>query len=161
MLSPEFLPARSIEEQLAGQVPVRLDGRTFVLPVLSRRENRVWKASMNAKLEGLFQSMTDESTAGQVMETLMTGDEAIVALVREYDRDNLIPPDEELERDTEAEWLSAFLLCVAASHPFVGLVLSGEPTPETARSQTPTNGHEPTSSPRPSTPGPRGSSKKK
>lgn len=161
MLNPELLPVRTIEEQLAGQIPVKLDGQTFVLPVLSRRDNRVWKQLMSDRLEGLFGDMNDEASSGQVMETLMTGDEVIVELVRAYDKQNRIPPDDDLKNDTDAEWLSAFLVCVAASHPFVGLVLSGETPIRKPNPPTPMNGHAPTSSPRPSTRGPRASSKKK
>lgn len=159
VIRPEMLPARPMEDQLAGLVPVRVDGRTYRLPVLPRKRNRVWKEELSQELGTLFEQM-DSDDPGLLMASLAAADEKVVKLVRAYDYTNLIPPDDEMEADTDAEWLAALLSIVAAAHPFVGLVLSGRdqtPTP----SPIPANGVEHTSSPQPPTGGRRGSSKTK
>ena len=147
-----LLPDRPLEEQLAGTVTLELGGHRYVLPTLTRRQNRAWKERLTGELGGLFGSVQGSNDGGAIMAVLATAGDLVVELVRAYDVTGVIPPDDspELERDTDQEWLRALLACGAAAYPFVGLALEAQrqagvepPSLPTPTGAEPTNGQQP------------------
>lgn len=146
-----ILPSRPLEEQMAGYVTVTLGGQRYELPTLTRRENRSWKEALNERMGTALGTVQGTSDPGAIMTVLAAAGDIVVELVRLYDRQGVIPPDDSpaLERDTDQEWLTALLACGAAAYPFVGLALeaqrqsSAQPEPQ---SPTTTPGPEPTNS---------------
>lgn len=149
-----LLPDRPLSEQMAGEVRVRIGGREYLLPTLTRRQNRRWKDQLNDRLGGAFAGLKTLDDPGAVMQALDGVGDLVPELVREYDQTGVIPPDDDpaLERDTDREWLQALLACAAAAYPFVGLALEAQrqqPTvaPQPGDASPPTTiGHEPTNS---------------
>src|SRR4029078_10437082 len=111
-------------------------------------ENREWKAALNERFGFALGSLQGTNDPATMMAVLPQADDIVVALVRQYDRAGVIPPDDDpaLERDTDQEWMRALLACAAAAYPFVGLALEAQ---RGTAAQSPT-GPEPTNSPQPS-----------
>jgi hypothetical protein len=153
-----LLPSRPLEEQLAGEVSVRIGGQRYVLPTLSRRRNRAWKEQLNGSLGLVLSTVQGTNDPGAIMATLAAASDTVVELVRAYDHTGVIPPDDapELEEDTDEEWLAALLTCGAAAYPFVKLALQAQrqvPQPEPSPAMP--NGHAPTNGQQPNTAGAR------
>jgi hypothetical protein len=141
-----LLPRRDLEQQLAGIVVVELGGHRYRVPTLSRRENRAWKEQLNDRLSAVLGGLSASDEPSVIFSALASADDAVVDLVRAYDASHVIPPDDELANDTDAEWLRALLAMAAAAYPFVGLALeamrpnpSRTASPESMSSQ-PQNG---------------------
>jgi hypothetical protein len=157
------LPSRPLEEQMAGEVRVSLGGRTYVMPVLTRRQNRAWKAAMEERLGSVVGGIQGSSDPATIMRVLSTSGDTVPELVRLYDQSGVLPDDDDpaLEYDTDIEWLRALLAVASAAYPFVGLALEAQRLGQQQTPPAPTNGHgpEPMSSPPTSMAGRRSSSK--
>ena len=118
-----LLPERSIAEQLAGYTTLVLGGHAYHVPVLARRPSRAWKALFDERIGTALASFDKLDSPAAILAALNSADDAPYELVRAYDESSAIPPDDELEGDTDGEWMAALLVVYRAAHPTLDLVL--------------------------------------
>jgi hypothetical protein len=159
----DLLPKRSAEDVLAGLVRVELDGQAFVLPVLPIAEGRIWRDRFERTIASLLGGFALVAKPETVVAYLGTQTAALWDLLSAYDRDRILPDRDWIETHvSEAALLRAVLEVTGAAYPLaVSLLELATTQPEALREvlKRALAAPEPTSSPLPSTAGPRGRSK--
>lgn len=141
-----ILPPRSIEDILFERVRLIIGGEVYDLPALVIEDNERWKASLEAELTGMLQALNEAGDDVSNIVAALTGEPArLIALLRSYDKSNLLPDDDTLRRSmTPLSLLRAVLEVWRAANPLVDIGLVGVTMTDVPTSESPT----PTSLPR-------------
>lgn len=115
-----MLPERSPEDRAAGIIRIRLGrgkaGKEYQLPVLSIKQNRVWKKVFQDELGGLLEGLSQQADGRSVINFIGGLTEQQLVCVQAYDVDKVLPDLEEVA--SEQQLLTAFLGVTAAAYPF-------------------------------------------
>lgn len=123
-----YLPTRSAEEILGGQVRVVLGRQEYFLPVLPIERNEAWQKSQDEALGPILTKLEDQQTDAQVFAFLCSQAPVVYAQLVSYDVLGIEPELGRIERvlpewaearrtATEAQVISAFLGVMAAAYP--------------------------------------------
>lgn len=147
-----LIPERSAADILAGQLHLTLGGKLYTLRVLPIKATREWLTNLEdgtARLLGLLDKAGDMDG---VLGAFRGVTDQLEAALRAYDRDNVLPPHEQLEEEaTDTEVLMAVLAVWSAANPFASVALSAmrqvgplpTPAPPTNGTSRHTNGSPP------------------
>jgi hypothetical protein len=115
----EEVPRRSVADMLAGRVRVTIGGLRHEMPVLSRAESREWLASLDARLSALAAGVDAAQTdPAKLIPLLMSESDAMLDLLKSYDRHDVLPPRAELDQAaSDSEGLRAVLEVWQAANP--------------------------------------------
>jgi hypothetical protein len=123
-----YLPTRSAEEILAGEVRVVLGRRDYVLPVLPIERNEQWTQAENTALGPVLAGLDEQQTSAELFAYLCRLSSTVYAQLVSYDElgidpdlgriERVLPPWTEARKiATESEIVSAFLGVLAAAYP--------------------------------------------
>jgi hypothetical protein len=138
-------PTRSAEDILSGRVRLAVGEEHYDLPALPIKENRLWKADIDSRLQMLIGGIDAAGTdTGTILALLTDASDQLMDLLLSYDQSHVLPDREVLEATmTEPQLLTAVLEVWAAANPLVGMGLAALPTtmpaPPTNVSSLPTS----------------------
>lgn len=149
-LWPETLPERSAADIVAGRITVALGGVPYTLRVLPRRASAEWLADLDERFaylrDALDQAGDDKP---RILELLAGQSPVMLAALRAYDVDGVLPDDEYVETyGTDAEILRATIEVWRAANPLAATLAE-----KAASGTTDTTSSEESSSPPPPTDG--------
>ena len=140
-----IVPAkRTAEDIFAGRIRVELGPRTYTMPVRSRKANRDWLESLDARTGGTLDALDDLDDEEQVLRLLSASSEAFLDALVSYDHTHALPSRDAIDdQASDIQITSAIMeVWLAANPPLVALALGLAP----AEAPSPT--------PSPSVPGP-------
>lgn len=124
-----LLGPRSVEDILAERIRLDIGGEVFDLPVLTIRENRIWKEQMDLELGYLLLRITDEDDGGKILSLFDSADGIFLDLLIAYDKTGVLPPREALEeRLTQMGLVRAVLEVWRAARPLADIAAIGMQT---------------------------------
>lgn len=148
--------SRSAVAKVSRTIRITLAGESYELPVLSIRENREWKAQLNARTAALISALDDTDDLPAVLTVLSNQVDDLLEMLVAYDLTGVLPPRDEIESirpDPTNEIFEAVKEVFKAANPQVGISL------ETVAAAMPETSLPPTSTPPPPTAGRRRKSK--
>lgn len=170
-LGLETLPTRTAADILRGRIRVVLGGSAYELRVLPRRASREWLGKLDADFAGLagaLDAAADDKP--KILELLASRSDRLLAILREYDVDGVLPAPEFLDEfATDPEIVIAVVEVWRAANPLAAMLAeaaseetngtsSEQPTPSlsptdggpiTSTSESPTSNSSPISTLRP------------
>ena len=133
-----LLAPRSVEDILAERIRLDIGGQVVDLPVLTIRENRVWKEQMDLQLGYLLLRITLEDDGDKILSLFDSADGVFLDLLIAYDRDGRLPPRDVLEdRLTQMGLVRAVLEVWRAARPLADIALIGMETTSPSSMPTP------------------------
>lgn len=125
-LISSLLPERSAQDILAGEVHVRLGGRSHTLPVLSIGATRRWQATLEGTLTGIFDTVEGAGDdLSQVLGALAGATDQMLDAIYGYDSSHVLPPRAQLEEEaTDSEVMAAAFTLWAVANPFALVAVS-------------------------------------
>ncbi len=119
-----LLPDRSVEDILRGRLQMVLGDETFVVPVLKIGKADDWRDRLAVEAGATLGLLGEQPNGAAVMGFLGQNSTTLLGLIRAYDVNGVLPTDDWVrENATEPEVVQAFVLCVAASYPFISAAL--------------------------------------
>lgn len=162
MILSQFFAQRSAEDILAGRIPLVLDGKPFVLPVLKIDPEEAWVALLRERLNTMFGGLDTDGDPFVVLSILARNVPVELELLHAYDAKKVLPKDAWIREHVDSgELMRAVLGVAATAYPplelFLQLLVE---QPEialemiqtlrsalTSSSPSPTDGTSPTSEP--------------
>lgn len=115
---------RSAEDIFAGRVRVELGGRTYTLPVRSRKANREWLESLDAATGVALDALDTIDDPGTVLRLLASMDDAFLTALVDYDETGALPSRDEIdEQATDMQLYRAIQEVWLAANPKVAISL--------------------------------------
>lgn len=154
----DVLEPRSIEDVFAEIVRIELGGELYTLPVLTIRENREWKRSLEVVIVELLADATAAGDdRGAVLTALAADPGPLLDVLVSYDRTGVLPPRDVIEdKATDVGVIRAVMEVWRAANPLVDTGLAWIETIDPPTSEPP----QPMSSQLPSTDGALGGSRR-
>lgn len=119
-----LLPDRAVEDVLRGRLQMVLGEQVFVVPVLKIAKADEWRDRLAVEAGAMLGLLAEQPNGAAVMGFLGQNSMALLALIRAYDASDVLPTDDWVrENATEPEVVQAFVLCMAASYPFISAAL--------------------------------------
>lgn len=142
-----------MEDILFERVRLVIGGEVYDLPALSIEDNAAWKARLDADLAGVLDAVDGAGDDLTAILTALTGnDDALLDLLRSYDRTGVLPDDATIRASlTPMGLVRAVLEVWRAANPLVDIGIAGMAMSEVMPTASPA----PTSSSRRSTGGRR------
>ncbi len=101
-----------------------LGDETFVVPVLKIGKADDWRDRLAVEAGATLGLLGEQPNGAAVMGFLGQNSTTLLGLIRAYDVNGVLPTDDWVrENATEPEVVQAFVLCVAASYPFISAAL--------------------------------------
>src|SRR5690348_13547733 len=116
--------SRSAVAQVSRTIRITLAGDTYELPVLSIRENREWKAQLNAMTAALMSALDDTDDLPAVLALLSNQVDDLLTMLVSYDVTHVLPSRDEIESirpDPTVEIFEAVKEVFKAANPQVGI----------------------------------------
>lgn len=119
-----LLPQRSVEDILAGRLPLTLGKTVFPLEVLTIEKADEWRVTLASKFGDVVSALESQTDVAGVLSFLGTNTPTMLELIHQYDVDWKLPDDEWIRSHaTEPEVLRGFVLILAACFPFIASAL--------------------------------------
>ncbi len=120
---------RSAEDIFAGRVRVELGGRTYTMPVRSRRTNREWLESLDGWFGATLDRLDTIDDTDELLAVLFGASDKFLDALVSYDATGVLPGREVIDRlATDIDIIRAVMEVWRAANPLVAIALGLAPS---------------------------------